>query len=523
MLDNMQRFAFRRRWWLGVPACVVSVGTVIALAFVPSQYTSEATLIIVQQQIPERYVVPTTTTDINTVLGAMAGEVLSRTRLLAIIDSLNLYSHQKARTAPEALVDLMRRNITMAPVAKTPGRMVDAFSISFTADDPRIAKEVTGRLTDVFISENIKTRTDQATTTTGFLREQVEAAKQKLTDHEERLRNFKMQYLGELPEQQQGNLNILGGLHSELDNIMTALNRARQQKLYLESLLNEYRRLNRRTVTAAVGPSAESPLQLAQRDLARMRSELVQLRSRYTENYPDVVYKEEEVGKQEAVVTRLAQSEPRRGPTRQPLPPSADPDPEANTAIAQLNSQLNANGLEIEDLTRSRAKVSAEIEHYQSRLNLAPVREQQLTAMLRDYDLLKQNYTDLLHKQLQAQLAGNLEKRQEGQQFRLVDPPNLPLMASSPKRLKISLGGLAAGLVFGLALAVLADKRDSSVHSEQLLSERLHVPLIVAIPRIRTHEEQRAVFRKRVLESVAGSLLILAILAAQLHVILQRG
>ena len=484
----------------------------MGLSYVPNRYTSEATLLIVQQQVPERYVVPTTTTDINNVLGAMSGEVLSRTRLLAVIDDLHLYPRQRAQIAPETLVELMRRDIMMAPVQTTPGRRVDAFKISFTSDSPDVAQAVTSNLTNLFIEENLKTRADQATTTTGFLHEQVESARQKLADQEQRLRDFKMQYLGELPEQQQGNLNILGGLHSQLDNVMAGLNRARQQQLYLESLLNEYRRLNRRT-GAVAGSSGESMLQIAERDLARMRSEREQLRSRYTDRYPDVLKKEEDIRRQEALVGKQKQAEAQMAANPQAASSSstAAPDPETNTAVAQLSSQLNANRLEIENLSQSETKITAGIEGYEARLNLTPVREQQLTAMLRDYDLLKQNYTDLLNKELQSQLASNLEKRQEGQQFRLVDPPNLPMIPSSPKRVKITLGGLAAGLVFGFALAFFVDMRDRSVHSEEQLRQQLGFPMTIGIPFVRTPAEQRGASRKRALEWVAASVLLFTI------------
>src|SRR5579872_397544 len=420
-LDRLRGIIIRRRWWFASTAFVIALGTIVGLSYVPNRYTSEATLLIVQQQVPERYVVPTTTTDINNVLGAMSGEVLSRTRLLAVIDDLHLYPRQRAQIAPETLVELMRRDIMMAPVQTTPGRRVDAFKISFTSDSPDVAQAVTSNLTNLFIEENLKTRADQATTTTGFLHEQVESARQKLSDQEQRLRDFKMHYLGELPEQQQGNLNILGGLHSQIDNVMAGLNRARQQQLYLESLLNEYHRLNRRT-GAVAGSSGESTLQIAERDLARMRSEREQLRSRYTDKYPDVLKNEEDIRRQEVLVGKLKQAEAQMAANPQvaSLSPTAPPDPETNAAVGQLTSQLNANRLEIENLSQSETKITGEIERYEARLNLTPVREQQLTAMLRDYDSLKQNYTDLLNKELQSQLASNLEKRQEGQQFRLV-------------------------------------------------------------------------------------------------------
>ena len=377
----------------------------------------------------------------------MAEDVLSRTRLLAIIDDLHLYPREKQyNMAPEKLVELMRREITMEPVQKTVGPGIDAFKISFTAKAPNVAQDVTHRLTELFIEQNLKTRADQARTTTGFLREQVEAAKQKLLDHEQKLRNFKMEHLGELPEQQQGNMSILSGLQSQLENVAANMNRANQQRLYLESLLEQYKRMSKRG--ESLSPQGLTPLEAARRDLARMESEQDQLLAQYTPRHPDVIKKGQEIARQKALVDRLAAAGASSDQTS-PSPTVPSMDPETSTAVAQLNSQLQANRLELESLAKTEVKLKGEIERYQARLNQTPVREQQLTAMLRDYDMLKKNYADLLNKEMDSQLSTNLEKRQEGQQFRLIDPANLPEVPSSPKRVKISLIGIAAGLGAG--------------------------------------------------------------------------
>ena len=147
----------------------------------------------------------------------------------------------------------MRHDVLIEPVVGKLGNGdVNAFKISFIADNPQKAQAVTQELTTLFIEQNLKARADQAATTTGFLHEQLENAKQTLTEHEQRLRDFKMQYLGELPEQQQGNLGILTGLETQLDNVMSNRNHAQQQRLYLESLLSQQARQRRRAGTAGI-------------------------------------------------------------------------------------------------------------------------------------------------------------------------------------------------------------------------------------------------------------------------------
>ena len=184
----------------------------------------------------------------------------------------------------------------------------------------------------------------------------------------------------------------------------------------------------------------------------------------------------------------------------------------------ELKSQLQANALEIENLNKKEQQLRKDMEEYRSRLNLTPVREQQLTSMQRDYELLKQHYGDLLKKEQESQLATNLEKRQEGQQFRLADPPNLPNKPSSPKRLKISLAGVGAGLLLGCVLAFIAEARKASFHAESDVKSRLALPLVVGIPLFFTPAERKIRSRRRKLEWAAGSAVVLAMFVAEFFV-----
>ncbi len=499
-LEQVLGIATRHRWWIILPAVVTIFATVIALSVIPSRYTSEATLLVVQQQVPERYVLPTTTTNIREALQATTEEVLSRTRLLGIIDEFNLYPKERGRVSPESLLDLMRHDIEIEPIESVSERKdISSFKISFVASSPQLAQGVTSKLTSLFIEQNLETREHQATTTTDFLREQLDAAKSKLADSEEQVRSFKMQHLGELPEQQAGNLAIMAGLQSQLQNTMASLSRAEEQREYLESL-SEYRSL-------AVA-----------NDLARLKAEREKLLDHYTPQYPAVMKLNDKIAQTEASLKSLeawrksgTQASPSEAKSTSTIPPEED------TSLSQLRGQLEANRLEIENLSKDEKRLKDEVNQYQNRLNATPVREQQLAGILRNYDQLKQDYADLLAKESQSRMAGDLEKRQEGQQFRLIDRPSLPTVPSSPNRIKISLGGAGAGIGLGLALALLMNMKDSSFHSEEDLSQRFAFPLVVAVPLLLTSHEDRSRARKRALEWVAGSGLVLAVLFAQLY------
>ena len=530
LADTLQRITgllLRRRWWIIAPACAIAIAVALVVIRLPNRYTSEATILVVQQQVPERYVTPTATTDIGRILQAMTQEVLSRPRLLGVIEELGLYPEQRNRRAPEELVALMREDVSMTPVQSTTDRReITALKISFVAPAPALAQQVTTRLSTLFIEQNLKTRADQALSTTRFLADQLEGARQKLAEHEQRLRDFKMQHLGELPEQQQGNLGILTGLQTQLTNIMGNLNRARQQRLYLESLVAEYERLGARQGNMAV-PGGDrtqepSPAEAASRELRRLQAERRALVTIYTPRHPSVLTKEKEISLQLQAVERLENSEAAPGEKSERRPDTLPPNGRDDAVVAQMKSQLEANRLEIEDLTKAEKQLKEEVDRYQTRLNLTPVREQQLTAILRDYELTRQHYADLLKKESESQLATDLEKKQEGQHFRIADPPNLPVRPSSPKRLMLSFSGAVAGLVFGLALAVFMEFRDTSFRQEKEIARAYALPVVVGIPALLLPAELRRRKWRAAAEWLCASVLSCAVVAAEVYVYWKR-
>lgn len=515
------RLLIYRRWLILITAVVTVLATIAVLMYLPNKYTSEATIFAVQQQIPERYVVPTASTDASQALEALVQEVLSRPRLLGVIDELGLYAEQEG-LRPDELIELIRKDLTVKPLDRLLSKGdVYAFSISFNSTSPDLAYRVTQKLTDLFIQQNLQTRTNQAENTSEFLQEQIETARQELLSREQRLRDYKMSYLGQLPEQQQGNLGILASLQSQLNSVMTSRGQAQQQKLYLESLLGEYEARGRRPapVRSSTGEIV-SPLQLAERDLARLQAEKHSLLTRYTPMHPDVQKKDTEIQLQQDLVAQLRAAPPAPAPKPDPVTQAAQ-DSEYSMPIAQMRSQLRANSMELQNLSAKEKQLRADIDLYQGRINMAPVREQQLASMQRDYDLLKNHYSDLLKKGQESQLATDLEKRQEGQQFRLADPPNLPTIPTSPQRLKISLIGLGGGLVFGFALAFFLELKNATFRREDEM-KKLGLPMVIGIPLILTPREEKRRMWLRVIEWGGALALVAVVAVAEYYVYLQR-
>jgi len=511
----------RRRWLVLLTASTVTLGTIGIVQILPNRFTSEATVLVIQQQVPERYVTPTTTTDVSQALQGMTEEVLSRSRLLAIIDATGLYGKYKSRLAPEQLLDRMRKDIAIQPLESgTERRNVNSFKITFVADTGQRAQEVTARLTSLFIEENVKMREHQATVTTDFLQEHMEEVKKQLEAQEAVVRAFKMQHLGELPEQEQANSQIMASLSGQLQSTVAALGRAQEQRAYLESLLQGYQSLSGRDIDVLVGPGADiaaSPAELLEKQLAQLESERNTLLSSYTPDHPDVISKDTQIAKTKALLAQAKALEAKSVPQKKGTPVVSSSRRDA-APIAQVKSQLEGNRIEIDNLTKDENRLKEKIAQYQERLNDTPVREQQLAGMMRDYELLKSNYSDLLKKQLESGLAMSLEKHQEGQQFRVVDPPSLPMLPSSPQRLKMSMGGAAGGLGLGLGLAFLLEMTQGSFYSEKRLRDRLKIPLVVGIPILLTRREARRRTWKGAVEWVAGSTVVLIMLAAEYYV-----
>ena len=507
----------RRRWWFVLSACGTTLATILGSLMLPNYYRSQATILVEQQKVSERYVVSTANSNLSDQLEAMTQDILSRTRLLQVIDEFGLFSGERKRLTSEELVGRMRREIEVKPLSADPQRRdFNAFRISFTGRDPYVVQRVTGRLTSLFIEENLKMRERLASGTTNFLQEQLEQAQNEMQKQQQQLRDFKMRYIGELPEQQHGNLEILSGLHMELQNVMGGLARAQQQRVYLESLLTQYRSLTA-LGGAQPGLGGLSTMETVQRDLDRLRSQRATLLAHYTPQHPEVVKINQEIEQSEALLERLTKASKAPGDQKAQASTASSGNLQTDTAIAQLNSQLEANGVELENLKANEKRLKGEIAEYEHRLNLEPVVEQQLADLLSNYNQAKQNYEDLLNKRNQSELATSLEKSQQGQQFRIVDPPSLSTKPSSPKRFQISLMGALLGTIFGVCLAFLAEVRDRSVRTEEDVRQHFSIPLVIGLPQLLSPAEKQKRSWKRSVEWVAGSALVLAVFAFEFY------
>jgi protein tyrosine kinase modulator len=488
--------ARRRRWWILLPL-FICWGIVWGLSWLlPSTYQSDALILVEQQKVPEQYVVPNVVVGLQDRLQSMTQQILSRTRLQATIDSFHLYPRHhgfKALFESADPVEQMRKDIQIELVQPPghPGELT-AFKIRFSAGAPELAQQVNSQLVTLFIDENLKSQQQLSQSTTAFLGNELAVAKAKLEEQEAKVRAFKAQHLGDLPSQLETNVQIMSGLQSQLQNTQRALDGAKQQKLYLESLQQQYQSMQSGLTKA---DSSTPPPDALGKQLQELHRKLTEARALYTDSYPDVVALKEEIAKTEKLKKQIEDeiaSKKDAGKSGDAPEAAAEQGVQQDTptAMMQVQSQLKANQLEIQNYQQRERALESEISTYQSRLNLTPTTEQEMAEISRGYEESKANYNSLLQKQMQSQLATSLEQRQQGEQFRVLDPASLPEKPSAPNHLLVSLGGWAAGLALGLALAALLELTNVRVWHEKDLEELVSAGVLVGIPRLSTPNEE---------------------------------
>jgi uncharacterized protein involved in exopolysaccharide biosynthesis len=311
---------------------------------------------------------------------------------------------------------------------------------------------------------------------------------------------------GALPTQQASNMTILSGLQSQLQNEEDALNQAKQQHVYLQALI-EQSRATRGTVRADGTPSDVAQLNL---ELSRMRSQLIDLRARYTDEYPDVLKLKDQIAKTEKIRDEMVAN-----PSKVPEDAGARDGEGLNSTspLGQLQGQLKANQLEITNREHGIANLQQRINEYQGRLNEAPSTEQQLAELTRGYDQSKANYDELLRKENSSAMATSMEKLQEGERFTVLDAPSLPAKPDFPNRLKFCGIGLGLGLVVGVLVAAGLEFADDRMHRDSDLKEMLPATILSEIPEVVRPTDEAKKRRGRVLSWAATSLIVVMILA----------
>lgn len=480
----------------------------------PPRYQSSTLILVEQPTMPKDYVTPNVNEDLQVRLQSITQQILSRTRLLHIIDQFNLYSAQHAQRTPDEKVEMMRKDIDIDLVKDIRTNQITSFNVAFTSGDPHMAQQVTSELTNLFINENLEVRQQQSEDTTKFLESQLETSRKSLSEQEDRIREFKAEHVGEMPTQLATNLQILSGLQSQLQNEEDALNSSKQQRVYLQSLADQYR-----TMQGSMKSADGTPVGVAALDqeLDRLKAQLADLRAHYTERHPDVRKLKQQIADTEKTREELQASLKAKSANgaddADGSAASPATDRNQNAAVPQVQSQLRSNQVEIANREHSIAALKAKVEDYQGRLNQEPVREQQLADLTRGYEQSKANYDELLKKKNDSEMATSMEQMQQGERFTMLDPPSLPQKPDFPNRLKFCGMGFGVGLALGAVVAGGFEFLDGRMYSEKEIKKLLPVAILSEIPEISLPSDERRGRRRAVLGWATTALVFSTILA----------
>lgn len=514
----------RRHRWLILLSIFVCWGLVWGIGWLlPATYQSDALILVDQQKVTSDLVPPNVTVSLQDRLESMTQRILSRTQLQVIIDRYHLYPKHNSLWAmfgPTDPVDQMRKDIKIEPV-QVPGHneQLTAFKIYYTGPSPELAQQVNSELTSAFINENMTSQQQLSQATTSFLASELSDARAKLEEQEAKVRAFKATHMGDLPDQLQSNVQILSGIQNQLQSTQQALDRAQQQRLYLQSIIQQYQSVQ---TDLGNGDSAETPPAL-DKELRDLRTQLAAERAQYTDNYPDVVALKDQIAKTEKLKKQIEgeiatnQKSGKGSNNAGTDMAGADFQNGAPTPMMQIQSQLKANQLEIQGYQKLERQLEGRVAEYQARLNMTPVTEQALADVSRGYQESQKNYDSLLAKQAQSQLATNLEDRSQGEQFRLLDPARLPDKPASPNHVLLSLGGLILGIAVGAGLTALFEVTDARVRDEEDLEGLVAARVLVGIPRISTPKEDLDRIRMRWMGRAAAVAVVLLIVAGNIY------
>jgi polysaccharide chain length determinant protein (PEP-CTERM system associated) len=494
-LREYGKLFLRKKWLIVFTVLSILFAASVYCVVTPELYKSSITILIIPQTVPEDYVRSTISVKVDQQLATIKQQVLSRTTLTKAMDELRLFEKERKKLSSEELFAMMRKRIEIDVVRGASRDSSEAFSLSFLHEKPKEAMRAAARLASLFIDENLRMREQQAVSTSEFLESQLRSTKARLEVMEQRVKEYKIRYMGELPQQMEANLRMLTGLQDRLRNTETSTHTVEERKVFLEAQIN----LIGKSIpgaSAGNGKSAQAlsrdPVQSLGIQLASKKAKLAELNERYTEMVPEVVRTKQEVADLEKRIAEAWRS------AANPSAGDTNADPQSGAAflsesdeIRRMKAQRNAIMAETASLKKEREEIRKSIASVERKIEQSPRREQEMISLIRDYENQKKSYDDLLKKKLEADVSQNLEKRQKGTQFQILDPANLPEEPFQPNRKKVMGVSLLLALVLGFGGTIALETMDLRLRNVRDFRHIYKVPILGYIPVFQDQKYQR--------------------------------
>ncbi len=496
-IQTYSKIGIRRKWYIIIPfvlSLIVSFGVYKNL---PKEYKASTVILVRAQKVPESYVRATLTEPVTDRLATISQEVLSRTRLEMVIKEFNLYPEMVNKLHMEEIVDMMRAKIEVKVQRQ------NAFSISFEGRDPRTVMTVTNKLASMVIEENLKSRESRVEGTSQFIGRELKSVESSLRRKDEVLRQYKEKNLGQLPQQLEANLRLLDRLQEQYRTTSDALKAAEDRMVLLQGQIEQTadqqseRKRSLATLAAKKNPNLEDPLLIK---LNALKRDLADAEAKYTANHPDVADLRRKIAEVVSKVKKQEEERERRLKDVNERPETMTgeshlamgPDSTAEGLIFQYKAQLTDTQGEIRRFRGELLSLKEEIALYQRRIEETPKKEQEMVNLTRDYDLLRAQYQSLMDKKYQAQMAENLERKQQGEQFMVLDPAGLPEKPFKPNRNGILAIGAFLGFAIGLGLTWLRESLDRSFYEVSDVETYLKLPVVATLLNLNEQEKKAA-------------------------------
>ncbi len=504
----------RRRHVLALLPCLFVLAAAASMAmFLPSLWTAKATVLITRQEIPEALVRSTVSTDPEARLLTLTHETLDAPRLTKIIQDNDLYPAMRRSRSTADVVERMRKDIRVDVQDERERRGREwrslVFTMGYTATDPAVAARVTNTLASLFTEENRRRREEQAVGATQFFDTQLSELRTRLAAQEQRITAYKEQHLGELPEQREVNVRTLERLQQQLQLAHENNRRASERRQMITQSLNDLDLASAMTGGTPGSGLTVAPGETAAARLSILRNELGALQTTYSDKYPDVIQMKEQI----RILEGRVAEEDKKITAAAAAPKTAAPATSRQTRdlrlamqnpyVLSLMQQLDQASVEAKASTDEIGNLNRQLAVYQRRLEMTPKREQELNLITRDYETTRDHFRSLLAKRGEADVAADLEQRQKGETFRVIEPATLPERPAGPNRIRLLLVGIALALGAAGVAVILAEQVDTSYRRAEEVRATAGVPVLSTIPRIVTEADRLGALRQRRLAVVA--------------------
>ncbi|MBZ0271422.1 GumC family protein [bacterium] len=461
-LEDYLRILWQRKWLLILPVVTMVAVTAVGSVFLKDIYRAYTLILVEPQQVPEEYVKSSVTFSVEKHMNTIRQQLMSRTLLERVIAEYNLYPELVAEGVPmEEIVELMRDNIQLRVEGK------DAFTLYFQGPDPYLVMQVTNKIGSLFIESTSESRERQASDTVTFLESSRDELKVQLEEAEDKIQKFKAIHIGALPEQTQSNLQTIDRLQAQLQTSSDLLRDAQNRRAQLASQLAN---LRQKSMISQGGSSGMVDYEMR---LQQLQAELAALQLKYTNEHPDVIRKK-------------GQIDSLKGKMRSDSGSGQQVD---NPMTRQIEASLAAAEADTRRLQAEVGGLHGQINKYQGKVEMTPKVEQELSMLTRDYETTRASYEDVLSKLTEAKRSSEMETKNKGQQFKVIDAAKQPGKPFKPNRPYIVAIGFALGLLIGMTAVFLAEHFDDSFKNAEDIEDALGVSVLSSIPRIETQAE----------------------------------